>query len=112
MYAVRKSLESGVLDEGFRANIRCFSRETSVLTHLSVSGYGSGRHKQPKLTHSFCRGVSVGAPLRKTHWWCPGERNQQSNPAVQQAALISNHLSQSWRLKHPQLWLLISHLCP
>lgn len=98
----------GMVGRRIRADIGRFCWGTSILTHLSVSGYGSGRHKQPKLAHAHCRGVRVGAPLGKTRRWHPRRKWQQSNPAVQQAALMSNKLSNELRGSN----VLISHLCP
>lgn len=45
------------------ATIRCFCRGTSILTHQSISGYGSGRHIQPKHTQTGCV------------CWCSSEKN-------------------------------------
>lgn len=71
-----KCLKLGV-GRRIRATIRSFCRGTSILTHLSILGYGSGRHKQPKRTHILCSSVCVGAPLRKTLM----EANKKKNPA-------------------------------
>lgn len=53
-----KCLKLGV-GRRIRATIRRFCRGTSVLAHLSISGYGPGRHKQPKVTHTHSAVVCV-----------------------------------------------------
>lgn len=59
-------MREGKVGRRIQADIGCFRRGTSILTHLSVSGYGSGRHKQPKLAHALGGDAPVGAPLGRT----------------------------------------------
>lgn len=96
-----KCLKLGV-GRRIRATIRSFCRGISILTHLSISGYGSGRHKQPKNTHILCSSVCVGAPLRKTHWWRPIKKTSRVTPLFSR---LLSYQSTSARAtdSHPQL---------
>lgn len=85
-----------------RATIRCFCRGTSILAHLSILGYGPGRHKQPKHTHILSGSECVGAPLRTTHWWSPKNISRVTPLFSRLPSTTSGRASDS----RQQLWLL------